>query len=232
MTVPSIHPAQFSRNLVAPIAAMLGDGGGGVLLDPCAGLGHRLFEIAVLADWCALGIDIERDRYGDSAHECVHQGDATALWFPDGGVDGAVVSFAYPNGMSDSFHSKENSVRHTYVHRLRAALADPTIELHPNNMGGMSPRRSPRALARFYETQAKIIGEVFRVLGPGDPFVVNTKDPDKQPDYTAVTQRQLLAAGFHIEAFQEVEARGLNHGANRELKANHENLTLARRPLL
>lgn len=229
MTV-RVHPSTFSKNLVGPIAAMLGKfDGEGMLLDPCAGLGWKLGEIADLCGLSPWGWEIEF-AYHDWSAPWVHWGDSTAMPFKEGvQAAAACTSFVYPNGMADSFHSNEDSVRHTYVHYLRRHIGQ-GFELDPNNMAGTNPRRSPRALARFYEIQQQILGEVFRVLVPGAPFVVNTKDPDRVPTYTQETHRQLLAAGFHIEAFQQVDARGLNHGANRELKADHENLTLARRP--
>lgn len=231
----SIHPAVFSDNLLEPMAEMIGWHDGGVLFDPCAGLGWKLGQIAERCGMLPLGVDIEADLYRRDSAPWVGQRDSTDLrsWYDAAswrGCDAACTSFVYPNGMADNFHAKDNSKRHTYVHYLRAALNDPTIELQPNNMAGMQPRGSAKALARFMDTQQKIITEVFKVLIPGAPFVVNTKDPPYNGTYTHDTHQQLLAAGFEIIEFRELPAAGLNHGANQDGKAENENLTLARRP--
>lgn len=234
----SIHPAVFSDNLIEPITEMLGDGRGGLLLDPCAGLGLKLMDIALKGDWIPYGVDIEHYLYADHSHGCVVQGDSTNLRPLQEGClvdcipsrfDGAVTSFVYPNGMADDFHAKDDSTRHTYVHRLRAAFKDPTIELRANNMARMNPRRSAKAMDRFYGIQQMIIGEVFRVLESGAPFVVNAKDT-KYSAYVARTTEQLLIAGFHIEEKRKLAAHGLNHGVGHEGKAEFEELILARRP--
>lgn len=226
-----VHPAVFSDNLLPTMAAMLGDGSGGLLLDPCAGLGHKLAQLAGMADWLPYGLEIE-EGYREFANECVRFGDATCIDSETYGIpsrfDAAVTSFVYPNGMADNFHAKDDSTRHTYVHRLRAKVgAD--YELADNNMAKTNPRRSLGATRRFYDIQRRIIDEVFRVLIPGAPFVVNTKDT-KYTNYTWLTIRQLLNAGFHIEGGRRIPAHGLNHGKGHEGKADFEDLTLARRP--
>lgn len=230
----SIHPAVFSDNLIEPIAEMIGVDPTqrlGVLFDPCAGLGWKLGQIADLCAMKPWGVDIEAALYGLAAAPWVIYGDSTDLrhQVDSGSIDAACTSFVYPNGMADDFHAKDDSTRHTYVHRLRAALKDPTIELRANNMAGMNPRRSAKAMDRFYGTQQMIIGEVFRVLKPGAPFVVNAKDT-KYSAYVARTTEQLLIAGFHIEEKRKLAAHGLNHGVGHEGKAEFEELILARRP--
>jgi hypothetical protein len=223
-----IHPAVYSANLVKPIAEWLRAHAVPGLLDPCAGLGHRLAEIADAAGLEPRGIEIEPGYFAAGAtHPCVRCGDATALPFDDGTIGAAVTSFVYPNGMADCFTARDPSARNTYVHRLRAHLGD-RYHMSPNNMAGIGNVRTPGpGRERFYELQAAIIAEVHRVLRPGAPFVVNTKDPPRHA-YTERTRGQLVAAGFEIVKTAAFAARGLNHGANQhDGKAAHEDLTLA-----
>lgn len=229
--LPSITPAAYSPELVAPIAdAYLRHTPweGGVLLDPFGGTGHRLAQIAGLLSMDPVAIEIEPGYVtSGQAHACVRTGDSRQLPFADGSCDGAVTSPAYPNGVSDNFRSTETSVRHTYIHRLRMHLGD-DYELQGGNSAGMSPRRSPAALKAFYAIHEAVWREVHRVLRPGAVFVVNTKDPVKVP-FRADTEAQLVAAGFDVVEVRQVPVRGLNHGRNAEKKYSFEDLTIVRK---
>lgn len=232
MASKSIHPAIFSDELLGPLADALTDNGlpvGGKLLDPFAGLGWKLGQIAALASTAnVVGIELEEIyfRLGKTA-PWVQQGNSLRLPFMPDSFDGAVTSPDYPNGVSDNFHARVNERRNTYIHRIR--LYEPDYELHPDNAGGMNPRRSPAALARFYELNSAVYVEVFRVLRPGAPFVVNTKDPLGVP-FRMHTEEQLVAAGFELVDSTSVKCPGNGEGKNMELKMDVEDITVVRKP--
>lgn len=230
-----INPAVYSDELIGPLADALTDHGfppGGYLLDPFAGTGFKLAEIGMLAGaQGVIGVEIEPGyRQAGQSHPCVLIADSRDLSWTGGGFDGAVTSCAYPSGVSDNFHSspEDESKRHTYIHRLRGWLGS-GYELQPGNAGGMNPRRSPKALEAFYDIHRAVWREVFRVLKPGAPFVVNTKDTLSIP-FRMHTEEQLIEAGFVMVDSTNVMTPGLNHGKNAELKVKGEDITIVRKP--
>ncbi len=127
--LPSITPAAFSKELVDPIVAAYQahtPWSGGVLLDPFAGLGMRLAEIAGKLSMDPVGVEIEPGYFSPQrhAHTCVRLGDSRELPFADNSFDGAITSPAYPNGMSDNFRSNESSVRHCLAQEERILTRD------------------------------------------------------------------------------------------------------------
>lgn len=233
-----IHEATYSVQLLDPIVELLQEHAGpvalalgGTLLDPFGGTGEKLALVADRVGLDPVAVEIEPGYWPD-VHPCVILGDSTALPLADGSVAAAVTSPVYPNGMSDNFRSNPYDVseRHTYVHNLRA-FRGPDYTLQANNPAGVgSPRSSKAALARMYAIHEKVWAEVYRVLIPGGVFVVNTKDTPTIP-FTDDTCRQLVDAGFTIEAQRIVGTPGHNHGENHEVKKTYEVLTVARKPL-
>lgn len=223
-----IHPATFSKELIRPLAETLSRyANGGYVLDPCAGEGKKLAEIARMADMNPVGVEIE-PAYVNIAHECVRLGDSTRLfWLPDNSFDAALSSFVYPNGMADNFRSNENSVRHTYIHRIRKVVGD-DYELHENNTASLNPRRSPKALQTFYGLHVKIMEQVFRKLKPGAAFIMNTKDTPHIP-FTGDTISQLIDVGFEFFETFRVDCPGIP-GKNQESKVTYEDVTVVVKP--
>lgn len=231
-----IHPAQFSDELIGPIAWLLMEAGvelGGVLLDPMAGVGVKLGLIAEKLGMMPAGFEVELAyfhpvRYTapwvtlrDSTHPFgrLFVGE-TAAW---------VCSPPYPNGMSDDFVAKDASRRNTYAHRIRRSL--PGYSMHENNSGAMSPRRSEKAYRRFMAVHAKVWENTFEVLKPGAPGVVNVKNTVYgRHVFVEETVDQLLAAGFEVLKRVQVPCRGNRHGANRDARVDHEELILVRKP--
>lgn len=227
MTRP-VHPAVYSVNLIEPLAKVVREHAVGTeLLDSFGGLGHRLAELAALAGLNPTAVEIEPGYFHlGETHPCVLEGDATALPWTVPIFGAAVTSPPYPNGCTDNFHARDASKRNTYVHRLRERMG-PAYHLRPTNLAGTNARRSPAALAAFYRLQRAAFAEVRRVLLPGAPYVVNTKDTPHEA-YTAATRRQLVELGFEIVDTVAVVAKGLNHGSNQATgKADAEDITVA-----
>lgn len=226
----SAHPAPYSKEIVPVLKRLVSEYAPttGVLLDPMAGAGQSLPEIAGI-DFVPMGVEIEPGYFElGLTHPCVVNSDSTSLsWLYESSVAAAVTSVPYPNGVSDNFVALDDSVRHTYVHRIRQYL--PSYTLHPNNSGGMNPRRSPKALAKFMAVHQRIYDEVFRVLRPGAPFVWNGKDTTKV-DFIDQSAAQLVKSGFEIAHREIVGTPGLNHGANRDLKVQGEAVLVAVKP--
>lgn len=226
MTTDDIHPATFSRQLLDPLAQALREylPRGGWVLDPFAGLGHKLAMVGAMTGASVVGVEIEQAYFDMKAtHPCVRQGDSTrldALFRPES-FDAALTSPVYPNGVADNFRAKDNSRRHTYVHRIRRSLPD--YDLHPHNPASLSPRHGGQALADFYALNMQVWQQVHRVLKPGAPFIVNVKDPLNEP-FAAKTLDQLQACGFTFIRQEVVSTPGLNHGRNRENKAPCEDI--------
>lgn len=222
------HPAVYTDVLLPHITELLRKYGGcrTTILDPFGGEGVKFAAVCEALESTPVAVEIERGYFDlGITHPCVIRGDSTALPFPDWTFGAAVSSPVYPNGVADDFVSTDESWRHTYAHRLREHLgAD--YRLDPRNTGGLNPRRSPRALEAFYEIHRQVWAEVYRVLPPGAPFVVNTKDPLHVP-FRRDTWEQLIDAGFEIVDHMRVRVNGLNHGKNWEGKAVHEDLTVA-----
>jgi len=237
--VRKIHEAQFSTQLLDPIVEALLEfvdpavfvHPDAVLFDPFGGIGHKLAQIAERVGMTPLAFEIEPGYFDAGAtHPCVVRGDSTSLPIIDSTVSAAVTSPVYPNGMADNFRSRDfdQSVRHTYVHNLRA-FHGPSYELQANNTAGVGhPRASKKALARMYEIHCQVWAEVHRVLIPGGVFVVNTKDTPKIP-FTDDTTAQLREAGFEIVAQRIIGTPGHNHGENHENKKTYEVITIARK---
>jgi hypothetical protein len=220
-----VHPATYSKEIVPVMHELLYRfklPGLGTLLDPMAGLGR---------DLTPTGIEIEQIYFDlGLTDDCVIQGDSTDMhWVAAATIAAACVSVPYPNGVSDNFRSKEEdvSVRHTYIHRIRQYAPD--YELHPNNSGGMNPRRSPKAYRAFMDLHDRVYAEVSRVLRPGAPFIWNGKDTLKY-DFVDDTVARLRVLGFHIKHVERVLTPGLNHGENSEQKVSGEFIVVAIKP--
>ena len=229
-----IHVAPFSDYLMTPIAEMLRphlrteSGRKPILLDIFAGQGHAFAAMVATLGGTPIGIELE-EIYLDppptarEAHECVRQGNSKYLPFADGTIDGGATSPAYPNGCTDNFVANDKSLRNTYIHRIRQYVPD--YELHPDNMGGTSARRSIGALETFLGIQDACIAELARVLRVGAPYVWNGKDTPKIP-YLALTWEQLERHGLRVIEHRAIEAHGLPEGENYDVRAAVEDLTL------
>ena len=175
----SAHPAQFPQYMVPILVKALVPyvGHDDVILDPFAGLGYRLAQVAEILGAVPQGIEIEPGFVVD-AHECVRLGDSTKRHsYGIGWVKAIVTSPTYPNGMNDYFRSSidDLSERNTYIHKLRRRHGF-SYEMHPNNSGRYNARRGKRALERYFEINRKAIELWPDVLLSDGVVVINTKD--------------------------------------------------------
>lgn len=233
------HPAVYSDALLPHLEELVRRYGdeGGVLLDPFAGEGHKLARLAASARMKPKGIEIEQGYFDlGLTHPCVRRGDSTRLRriVKDGTISAVVTSPVYPNGMADDFQAADDSVRHTYAHRLRLHLGD-DYAMDPNNTASMNPRRSRKALEAFYAVHVAVWAEMHRVLAQAGALIVNTKSTPRDT-FTRDTYYQLIEAGFVVVEQRYVPVRGLNMGANQHNKKAHnkedyESLIVARRSI-
>lgn len=227
-----IHPAQYPKYLVPVLANALRRhvsspaGQWRYLLDPFAGLGHRLAAIGSLAGLEPIGIEIEPGYFErKETHPCVRLGDSTELEdiFLTATVgptfDAIVTSPTYPNGLNDDFHARDASKRNTYIHRLREHLGD-GYELHPNSTARHGIRRGAKSVARYEELHRTVLEQCALVLNPGGIFVLNAKDvlAGGETRYSTASffVRHLESLGFEVLEWFLVDAIGLLHGANRD----------------
>lgn len=241
------HPAMFSRELLAPLAATIA--GCRSVVDPFAGTGrvHAIAELAGVPR--SVGIELEAewsnaelfggpDRLqivGDSLVELPKLGAASF---------GAVLtSPAYGNRMADKHEARDKckscagsgvlghgeckvcrglglSRRNTYRHRLGRALSE-------NNGGGMQWGPDYRDLHR------NVWRESVAVLQPGGRFVVNCSNHIRQGalvDVCAWHRDVLVELGMVLVEVIEVETRRQRHGANGHLRVAGEEIIVMSKP--
>ena len=228
----SLHPAQFSDELIDPICGLLPPGPG-TLFDPMAGLGFKLADIAHRLGREPFGCEIEPGFVRAAHHRVIHM-DVCELpvALPQLRFDAVVTSPPFANGMSDAFTSKEGSHRITYIHRLRQHYGS-GYQLDPRNMAGFSPRRSYGALMNFMDALTEVWMAVTKMLLVGGVFVVNTKNSvikGEMFDFTLAVQRQLAGLGLVLTDEITVPVPSMRYGANHSARAEHETLSRFIRP--
>lgn len=201
------HPAKFSDVILKAIEPLLA--GYEKVLDPFAGTG-RLREIQP----DAYLIEIEPEWAEIASAEV---GNALDLQYPDGFFDACATSPCYGNRMADHFedHQKEKGYkRHTYRHYLGRPL-------HPDNAGQLQWGKKYRDFHR------RAWAEVYRVLRSGGRFILNISDHIRAGKRVEVSEwhcSTILQLGFQLENCFTVETPRQRHGANRNLRVDHENI--------
>lgn len=217
------HPCRFTPAILDALAEWITRIGLPVH-DPFAGTGERLGALCDQLGVKFTGIEIEPPYIVDPR---VKAGNAKHYWSYPFGEFMVVTSPVYPNGMTDHFHAKDNSKRHTY-RQGKAAILGYDEPLHEDNMGryGNRYRRSKKSEERHFEIARQCI-----VHWP-EWAIVNVKDVvarDYSVYVTLTWQRMLEEAGYEIVDTTHVETPGQRHGANADLRDPGENILVARR---
>lgn len=210
------HPARYSRELLPVLAEEL-RGVPGPVLDPFAGTGERLEELAQ-ALGLVPGVDIIgneiQPRWAAVTPELVRVGNALALPDPDGFFGAVVTSPTYGNRLADCHNARDGSVRHSYTH-------DHGEPLHPDNSGTL--QWGPR----YRDFHVRAWCEVARVLRPGGRFVLNIKDHYRLNELQPVTDwhlAELERLGFVLINRHRVNTRSLRYGSNAALRTADEHV--------
>ena len=205
MTVEAVtHPAKFSSPILDKLREMA-DGLPGPILDPFAGTG-RIHEIG-RDD--TVGIEIEKE-WSDT-HPRTYLGDATSLPFEDDSFGSIVTSPTYGNRMADNY-AGDGTRRHTY----RIALGRPLSE---GSTAGLQWGDEYRRLHVDAWTEAA------RVIRPGGLFVLNISDHVRKGLRVPVSDfhvQTLEAVGFRLLSSTPIETQRNRHGANGDLRVDHE----------
>lgn len=208
------HPARYSRALV-PVLADLLEGVPGPVLDPFAGTGERLEELAERLGLVPMvgivGIELEEEWARVTPH-LVRVGNALDLPFEDDTFGAVVTSPTYGNRLADHHRAADASLRRSYTHDLGRPL-------HRDNSGVL--HWGP--LYRDFHRRAW--AEAARVLRPGGRFLLNISDHvrnGRRQPVSAWHVAELGRLGFELVDLVTVETPRLRNGANAEARVRGE----------
>lgn len=244
------HNAKFTRSILDEIQEVINEELDDAeyhawMLDPFGGVGGvfninhpaltRIDMVEIQPLWAkhamsvAMGTDIEtKILYGQQEKRMVYCDDFfewTKKVMRYGQYNIVVTSPTYGNRMADKHHAREDSHRNTYAHTLRRQGED----LHEANSGGLQWGKEYRAF------HIKAWKEVWKLLEPGGLFILNIKDHIRKGKLQGVPDwhRDVLTRrGFdHIRTI-EVGVRGNRQGENHNVRVEHEEVQVYRKPYL
>lgn len=216
-----VHPAKFSDTVLETIVRKrllpLGR-----IIDPFSGVGR----VHDLANPLRFTVGVEIELPWASARRNTVRGNSRHLPFRDESFDAAVCSPTYGNRLSDHHVASDPSRRRSYTHDLQVTTGDPTRRLHPDNSGQLYAWQPA-----YWELHEAVWRELWRVLRPSAPFILNTSDCVRKGKIVPVVARHrtlLQELGYEVLKSFEVGTPRLKFGENRE-RVPSENLTVYRR---
>lgn len=220
MTKTIRHPARYNRKILPLFVELLGDVS--FVFDPMAGTGERLLELQqMMPKTTFVGIELQPD-WAAVSPGVVTQGNALALAMLTNTVKGALCSPPWANRQSDHHVALDASKRTTYQHCYGS------VPLHPDNVGLLP-------WGEKYRTMMKGIWiEVYRVLQPGAPFVVDLKNHIRngiEVDVVGWHRECLFGCGFELLETRFFETKGNGFGANGNQRVKQEVVFKFRKPL-
>jgi hypothetical protein len=224
------HPAQFSPEVIDILRHLLTYMAPLPVHDPFAGPGVRLGRLCDELDLIFTGTEIEPEFIVDPR---VHEDDSTRAWSYPGthpdqrpGAFRIVTSPVYPNGMADHFNAQDDSKRHTYRQGL-ANINGYDRELHEANMGRYTARAGKKALTLHLDIAERCVRHWAAAKAP---VILNVSDFIVAGErFELVTQwwQLLQDHGYTIVRSIEVQTRRQRHGANGDLRVDHETIVIA-----
>jgi hypothetical protein len=210
------HPAPYSPSILERIDELTSDGI--IALDPFAGPGERLGELAAAKRWHLVCIEIETGWASQV------QADATALPFRACVFDLAVTSVTYANGLADKGLNMANPRgRRTYDLFLGRPL-------HLNNTGQYGLRQG--TYQDYLHLHRWAFTEVHRVLKNTGRFILNCSDVIHSGKVVSVVEDNVRVAervGFRCVERYEIETPRYRNGANANARAAFEQLVVLER---
>lgn len=202
-----------------------------LIVDPFAGTGEKI------AAHPGFRLLFERHRIEGFELEpafidasWVREGNALSLPYGDGEVDVVFTSPAYGNRLADRHAPKDQSTRHSYTFWLRhnrgVRLDDTSVELHPDNGGGM------RFGDAYQQLHGRVYVELGRVTGSGGLLLLNVSNfvrHHTQVDAVGWHRSAVEQAGFQVVCQVAVPTRRMRYGANRDLRVASEQVLVCRR---
>lgn len=258
ITAVADHPAKYSVPVLTQIQQVLDMEDRRAMrplrvMDSFAGTGlvHSLATAHGLHTW---GVELEPEWAACEERTIV--GNALALPFPAGCMDGWLSSVCYGNRMADSHQAQDGcktcdgrgwvleldrvcptckgykmSRRNTYTHRLQAATGDPTRKLHTDNAGTL---RWGKGYRQFHERAYR---EALRCIRPGGFVIVNISNHLETSRGVTVehrvsewTMNAWLMLGLHLIGSWPIETRRNGQGANRDTRCEFEHVMAFRVP--
>ena len=224
VTVPKVvHPAQYSTSVVEQMVKRLDEHDvRGTVLDPFAGPGQSLVHfcaprrkvlgIEIQPEWVDVGNGLLAETEESGVE--LRVGDATKTKLRKNSIAAVVTSPCYGNRFADAHMAADPSIRRSYTHDLRTMTGDNERQLAEGSAGTLR-FGNPAYKSLHFDAYR----EMFRVLKPGAPMLLNVSDFFNNRERVAACAWHVAAmtsVGFWWVWSAAIETPRLRFGANRE----------------